>query len=57
MQRSCLASSRAGDREYMKTHFPNMDYEDIAGTSHFLTIEKPEQFNRLLIAFLDQQKS
>jgi pimeloyl-ACP methyl ester carboxylesterase len=47
--------SRAGDREYMKTHFPNMDYEEIAGTGHFLMIEKPEEFNRLLIAFLDKQ--
>jgi pimeloyl-ACP methyl ester carboxylesterase len=47
--------SRAGDREYMKTHFPNMDYEEIAGTGHFLMIEKPEEFNRLLIAFLDRQ--
>jgi len=48
--------SRAGNREYMKTHFPNMDYEEIAGTGHFLMLEKPEEFNRLLIAFLDQQK-
>ncbi|MGP0074191.1 MAG: alpha/beta fold hydrolase [Bryobacteraceae bacterium] len=47
--------SRAGDREYMKTHFPNMDYEEIAGTGHFLMLEKPEEFNRLLIAFLDKQ--
>jgi pimeloyl-ACP methyl ester carboxylesterase len=47
--------SRAGDREYMKTHFPNMDYEEIPGTGHFGMIEKPEEFNRLLIAFLDKQ--
>ncbi len=48
--------SRSGDREYMKTHFPNMDYQEIPGTGHFLMLEKPEEFNRLLIAFLDQQK-
>ena len=48
--------SRSGDREYMKTHFPNMDYEEISGTGHFLMLEKPEEFNRLLIAFLDKQK-
>ena len=48
--------SRSGDREYMKTHFPNMDYEEIAGTGHFLMIEKPEEFNRLLIAFLEKQQ-
>jgi sigma-B regulation protein RsbQ len=48
--------SRSGDREYMKAHFPNMDYEEISGTGHFLMLEKPEEFNRLLIAFLDKQK-
>jgi pimeloyl-ACP methyl ester carboxylesterase len=48
--------SRSGDREYMKTHFPNMDYQEIAGTGHFLMMEKPEEFNRLLIAFLNNQK-
>jgi pimeloyl-ACP methyl ester carboxylesterase len=48
--------SRSGDRAYMKTHFPNMDYQEIAGTGHFLMLEKPDEFNRRLIAFLDQQK-
>jgi pimeloyl-ACP methyl ester carboxylesterase len=48
--------SRSGDRAYMKTHFPNMDYQEIAGTGHFLMLEKPEEFNRRLIVFLDQQK-
>ena len=47
--------SRSGDREYMKVHFPNMDYEEIADTGHFLMLEKPEEFNRLLIAFLEKQ--
>ena len=47
--------SRSGDRAYMKTHFPNMDYEEIPGTGHFLMLEKPEEFNRLLIGFLDKQ--
>ncbi len=48
--------SRSGDRAYMKTHFPNMDYQEIADTGHFLMLEKPEEFNRLLIAFLDKQQ-
>jgi pimeloyl-ACP methyl ester carboxylesterase len=48
--------SASGNREYMKTHFPNMDYHEIAGTGHFLMIEKPQEFNGLLIAFLEQQK-
>lgn len=47
--------SRSGDRVYMKAHFPNMDYAEIEGTGHFLMIEKPDEFNRLLIAFLDKQ--
>ena len=47
--------SRAGNPEYMKAHFPNLDYEEIAGTGHFLMLEKPQEFNRLLIAFLDKQ--
>jgi pimeloyl-ACP methyl ester carboxylesterase len=48
--------SRSHDPEYLKTHFPNMDYQEIPGTGHFLMLEKPEEFNRLLIAFLDKQK-
>lgn len=48
--------SGAGNREYMTTHFPNMDYQEIPGTGHFLMIEKPDEFNQRLIAFLDQQR-
>jgi pimeloyl-ACP methyl ester carboxylesterase len=47
--------SGSGNREYMKIHFPNMEYEEIVGTGHFLMIEKPDEFNRLLIAFLGNQ--
>lgn len=47
--------SGAHNAEYMATHFPNMQYEEIAGTGHFLMLEKPDQFNQLLIAFLDKQ--
>jgi len=28
----------------------------VAGTGHFVMMEKPEEFNRLLIAFVDKQK-
>jgi len=48
--------SRAGARDYMKVHFPNMDYEEIPGTGHFLMMEKADDFNRLLLGFLDKQK-
>ena len=48
--------SGLGNRDYMKEHFPAMEYTEIAGTGHFLMIEKPEEFNRLLLAFLAKQK-
>jgi len=48
--------SRSGNSEYMKTHFPKMDYKEIPGTGHFLMLEKPEAFNRLVLEFLDTQK-
>jgi pimeloyl-ACP methyl ester carboxylesterase len=48
--------SMLADREYMKTHFPNLDYAEIPGTGHFLMLEKPEEFNRLLTGFLEKQK-
>jgi len=42
-------------REYMKTHFPNLQYFEIAATGHFLMLEKPDDFNHLLLEFLDKQ--
>jgi len=43
-------------REVVLSHFPNADYTQIPGTGHFLMLEKPEEFNRLLLAFLAKQK-
>ena len=43
--------SRAGDRAYMKVHFPNLEYTEIAGTGHFLMLEKPAEFNKLVMDF------
>jgi pimeloyl-ACP methyl ester carboxylesterase len=37
-------------------HFPKMDYNEIPGTGHFLMMEKPEAFNRLMLDFLGKQK-
>jgi pimeloyl-ACP methyl ester carboxylesterase len=48
--------STSVNREYMKTHYPKMEYNEIPGTGHFLMLEKPEEFNRLLLEFLDKQK-
>jgi pimeloyl-ACP methyl ester carboxylesterase len=43
------------NRAYMKTHFPNLEYVEIAGTGHFPMLEKPDEFNRLLLGFLGKQ--
>ena len=48
--------SSIADPEYMKTRFPKMDYTEIPGTGHFLMLEKPEEFNRLLLDFLNKLK-
>jgi pimeloyl-ACP methyl ester carboxylesterase len=46
--------SMAGNRDYMKTRFPDLEYHEIPGTGHYLMLEKPEEFNRLLKGFLDK---
>jgi pimeloyl-ACP methyl ester carboxylesterase len=48
--------SGLGNREYMKTHFPNLDYHEVAGTGHFVMLDKPAEFNQLLEDFLAKQK-
>jgi pimeloyl-ACP methyl ester carboxylesterase len=40
----------------VKKAFPNADYVQVAGTGHFVMMERPEEFNRLLIAFLEKVK-
>jgi pimeloyl-ACP methyl ester carboxylesterase len=49
--RSPMASSQS-----IQAHFPNSEYTQIPDTGHFLMLEKPEEFNRLLLAFLAKQK-
>jgi pimeloyl-ACP methyl ester carboxylesterase len=39
-----------------KEILPNYESAQIAGTGHFLMMEKPDEFNRLLTAFLDKIK-
>ncbi len=48
--------SRLANQEYSKKIFPAFQYVEIPGTGHFVMMEKPEEFNRLLIAFMDKQK-
>jgi pimeloyl-ACP methyl ester carboxylesterase len=48
--------SQISNREGVLAHFPNAEFAQIPGTGHFLMLEKPEEFNRLLLAFLAKQK-
>jgi pimeloyl-ACP methyl ester carboxylesterase len=43
------------NREYIRTRFPNIEYVEIAGTGHFPMLEKPDEFNRLLLDYLARQ--
>jgi sigma-B regulation protein RsbQ len=36
--------------------FPTVEYTSIPGTGHFLMLEKPDEFNRILLLFLAKQK-
>jgi pimeloyl-ACP methyl ester carboxylesterase len=47
--------SGLASRAFMKEHYPNLEYTEIPGTGHFLMLEKPAEFNRLLLAFLDKR--
>lgn len=43
------------DRESLKSQFPQLEYVKMPGTGHFLMMEKPQEFNRRLKSFLDEQ--
>jgi pimeloyl-ACP methyl ester carboxylesterase len=47
--------SGLASRALMKAHYPHMEYTEIPGTGHFLMLEKPAEFNRLLLAWLAKQ--
>jgi len=47
--------SRLADREFMQTTYPKLQYTEIPGTGHFLMMEKPDQFNKLVLDFLKAQ--
>ena len=46
------ANSQIDDSEAMKTVFPNAAVQELPGTGHFLMLEKPAEFNKLLGDFL-----
>jgi non-heme chloroperoxidase len=49
-------SSQTREQDFLKTRFPNFEFAKIPDTGHFLMLEKPVEFNRLLKLFLDKQK-
>jgi len=48
--------SELADVAYSKKIFPKFEYAEIPGTGHFLMLEKPHEFNRLLMGFLEKVK-
>jgi pimeloyl-ACP methyl ester carboxylesterase len=43
--------------DVMKKALPNYEATQVAGTGHFVMMEQPEEFNRLLVGFLTKIKS
>ncbi len=46
--------SQASSRGLLEKIFPGVDYNEIPGTDHFLMLEKPAEFNRILTEFVDK---
>jgi pimeloyl-ACP methyl ester carboxylesterase len=46
------AARPLASREAISRIFPKVEYHEIPGSAHFLMMEKPEQFNSLVSAFL-----
>jgi pimeloyl-ACP methyl ester carboxylesterase len=47
-------NSALGNPEATRKVLPNFEYHEIPGTGHFLMMEKPAEFNRLLEQFVDR---
>jgi pimeloyl-ACP methyl ester carboxylesterase len=46
--------SALGNPDAVKKIFPNSSYVEVSGTGHFVMMEKPQEFNRLVTAFVDK---
>jgi len=46
-------SALLGNPAYLKKVFPKIEYVEMPGTGHFVMMEQPEEFNRLLTSFLN----
>ena len=49
-------TSPSSNRDNLKKLLPNSEYVQVAGTGHFVMMERPDEFNRLLLAFLGKVK-
>jgi pimeloyl-ACP methyl ester carboxylesterase len=47
--------SRLENPDYLHAHYTHVEITKIPGTGHFLMLEKPDEFNRLLLDFLAKQ--
>jgi pimeloyl-ACP methyl ester carboxylesterase len=48
--------SQLGNQEYSKKIYPKFEYIEIPGTGHFVMMEKPQEFNKLLTGFMEKTK-
>ena len=48
--------SALADPGYTKKIFPSFEYHEIPGTGHFVMMEKPKEFDQLIIGFVDKIK-
>jgi pimeloyl-ACP methyl ester carboxylesterase len=49
-------TAQVPDAAKTKEVLPNFEATQVAGTGHFVMMEKPDEFNRLLTSFLDRIK-
>jgi pimeloyl-ACP methyl ester carboxylesterase len=47
-------NSRLANQDYAKKVFPHYEFVEVPGTGHFVMMERPEEFNHLVIAFMDK---
>jgi pimeloyl-ACP methyl ester carboxylesterase len=43
--------------EYLARSIPNAEFIDLPGVSHFAPLQRPEQFNTAMLAFLDKARA
>jgi pimeloyl-ACP methyl ester carboxylesterase len=50
------ATYRGNSLDVTKSYLPDLQFLNVPGTGHFLMMEKPDEFNQHVIAFVDRQK-